>query len=239
MSRRTMAVVAFTLIAAAAFARLGVWQLSRLAERQTRNAYVAARLDSAAVPYWTLPRDSARTHFRRVTVAGTPDFAHEFYYINRSHQGSPGVYVLTPVRVAGQDTAVVVNRGWVYAPDGAVIEAGRWHSPDSLFEGYVEEFQPADSNPPRTPGQLRRVNARQIAAGAPYPIAATYVVAIGNDSAVYGTPLRILPPVLDEGPHRSYAIQWFVFAIMAVAAGVFVALKEREGGRGKREEGER
>lgn len=231
MSRRTTLFVSLALIAAAACVRLGFWQLSRLHDRQALNAYVATRLDSAAVPYWTLPRDSAKTHYRRVSLNGTPDFEHEFYYINRSHQGSPGVYVLTPVRVPGQDTAVLVNRGWVYAPDGAVIEAARWHAIDTLFVGYVEEFQPGDGARPAQANQLRRVNAPQIAAAVPYPIASTYVVAIGVDSAMYGIPLRVLQPVLDEGPHRSYAIQWFVFAVMAVAGGVFVVLKEREAGR--------
>src|SRR5580692_7110882 len=101
MSRRTIVFATLAVIAAGVFVRLGFWQLRRRAERRARNAYVAARLDSAAVPFWTLPRDSTRTHYRRATLVGTPDFAHEFYYTNRSHQGSPGVYVLTPVRVAG------------------------------------------------------------------------------------------------------------------------------------------
>ena len=223
-----MAFGTLAVVIAGVFVRLGVWQVSRLHERQARNAYVSARLDSAAVPYFSLPGDSARTHYRRVTLTGTPDFDNEFFYINRSHQGSPGVYVLTPVRVPGRDTAVLVNRGWVYAPDGMTLDPRRWHAPDTVFVGYVEEFQPAGGPPPASPRHVSRVTAADIAPELPYPLAATYVVAVGNDSAVYGVPLRVLPPVLDEGPHRSYAIQWFVFALIALAGAVFVVLKERE-----------
>ena len=142
MSRRTLVFAVLAVLISGVFIRLGFWQLSRRNERLARNAYVGTRLDSAAVPFWTLPRDSARVHYRRVVLTGTPDFAHEFYAVDRSHYGSPGVYVLTPVRVPGQDTAVLVNRGWVYAPDGETLEADRWHAPDSLFVGYIEEFQP-------------------------------------------------------------------------------------------------
>src|SRR5882672_6014350 len=102
MSRRTMVFVVLAIIVAGVFARLGFWQLSRLSERRARNAHLAARLESSAVPFWTLEGDSAARHYRRVTLVGTPDFAHEFYYIDRSHQGSPGVYVLTPVHVPGR-----------------------------------------------------------------------------------------------------------------------------------------
>lgn len=34
------------------------------------------------------------------------------------------------------------------------------------------------------------------------------------------TPARLELPVLDEGPHRSYAVQWFSFAAIAAVGGV-------------------
>jgi cytochrome oxidase assembly protein ShyY1 len=39
-------------------------------------------------------------------------------------------------------------------------------------------------------------------------------------------PLPILRTVLDEGPHLSYTLQWFVFALLALIA--FVALLRQE-----------
>jgi cytochrome oxidase assembly protein ShyY1 len=39
-------------------------------------------------------------------------------------------------------------------------------------------------------------------------------------------PLPSLRPVLDEGPHLSYTLQWFVFALLALIA--FVALLRQE-----------
>ncbi|MDE3150740.1 MAG: SURF1 family protein [Gemmatimonadota bacterium] len=230
MSRRILVFSLFAVALAALFTRLGFWQISRMHERQALNAYIASRMDSTPVPFFALSGDSAVTHFRRVTLSGTPDFAHEVYITEVSRSGSPGVYVITPVRVAGHDTAVLVNRGWVYAPDASTIEPDRWHAPDSVFDGYVDEFQhPLPVL--REPHHLRTINYAQISAQLPYPIADTYVVALGKDSVISGVPLRIDPPPLDEGPFRSYAIQWFAFALISIGGATFVALKDREARR--------
>jgi cytochrome oxidase assembly protein ShyY1 len=35
-------------------------------------------------------------------------------------------------------------------------------------------------------------------------------------------------PVLDDGPHRSYAFQWFCFAAIALGGAIAVVRRERE-----------
>jgi cytochrome oxidase assembly protein ShyY1 len=37
--------------------------------------------------------------------------------------------------------------------------------------------------------------------------------------------------MLDDGPHRSYAVQWFCFAAIALGGAVAVIRREREGTR--------
>jgi cytochrome oxidase assembly protein ShyY1 len=39
-------------------------------------------------------------------------------------------------------------------------------------------------------------------------------------------PRRLDPPAVDEGPHLSYAVQWFLFAALAVAF-VFLVVGRR------------
>jgi surfeit locus 1 family protein len=228
MSKRIFVFTLFAVAIATLFVRLGFWQISRLHQRLALNTYVASRIDSAAVPFFSLTGDSAGTHYRRVTVAGTPDFAHEFYMVDRSRDGAPGVYVLTPIRVPGHDTAVLVNRGWVYAPDASSVIPDQWDAPDSSFEGYVAEFQPPVAASPPEPRHLRTIDYARITRQLPYPLADTYVVALGKDTVIAGIPLRLAPPSLDEGPYRSYAIQWFAFAVIALGGATFVILKDRE-----------
>lgn len=49
------------------------------------------------------------------------------------------------------------------------------------------------------------------------------------DSGLPALPRRLQPPELSEGPHLSYAIQWFAFAVMTVAFGVLVVRKRVSG----------
>jgi surfeit locus 1 family protein len=216
--------VALAICCAAVFVRLGIWQLHRLGERRARNALVTARLDSAVVDARALPRDTALARFRRVRVSGTPDYDHELVYAARTHNGSPGVDLLTPVRIAGSDTAVLVNRGWVYAPDGATVDETRWREPDTTFVGYAEELPSSGgSTYSGRPRVVARLGYSAVARALPYPVAPMFVVMLGDSAIAPNRVARLSIPPLDEGPHFSYAMQWFAFAVVAlVGAGIVV-----------------
>jgi surfeit locus 1 family protein len=242
MSRRTLVFLVVALVLAAIFVRLGIWQLARLDERRARNRPIAERLAIPPAPLVEVLRDSSMARFRHVIVTGTFDYAHELVIGPRSHEGSPGVYLLTPLRTAkagGEtDTAILVNRGWVYAPDAMTVDQAKWRESDSAtVAGYLDEYTShADVGGPtvvatRASGVIRRMDHDSIAARLPYPLAPLYLVQlagapnIGTQSA--GTPVRLDPPSLDEGPHRGYAMQWFAFAAIAVIGSVSVAVQER------------
>jgi surfeit locus 1 family protein len=201
------------------FTSLGFWQLRRLSERQTANALLASRRYAPEVPLDSLPSDTATAYFRRVRIRGAYDYANEIVLTLRGRNGSPGVNILTPIRRAGNDTAVLVNRGWVYSPDGVTIDTKQWREEDSVFaNGFVEVFPtrgPFDAPNPARPRSMRRLDRFVMVKLFPYPIANYYVVL--TDSARSGSgPPRVEPAPLDEGPHRNYAIQWFSFAAISI-----------------------
>lgn len=231
MSRfKVSAFILFAVIAAAVFVRLGFWQLHRLGERRTRNALVMARLGAPEADVATLRGDSASIRFRRARVAGTPDYEHELIYASRSYKGSPGVNFLTPVHLAGRDTAVIVDRGWVYAPDGETVDAAKWHDRDSVFTGYVEEFPSAAGTlSPEHPKVVTRLGYEAIAKALPFPVAPVYLVMVGDSTVAPDRIARLTPPPLDEGPHLNYAIQWFAFALIALIGTGVVVKQRREG----------
>jgi surfeit locus 1 family protein len=210
--------------------RLGVWQLSRLSERKALNRELAARATTAPVPLNQLPKDTAAAHFRRVTISGTYDYNHEIYVTNRTRNGSPGVQVITPLRQAGTDTAVLVTRGWVYAGDGMTIERSRWKEPDTLNgEAFVVFFTHQDGTA-KLAGRdksYRWLDDRTLAQDFPYPIAAYHLILISGGAAPGpNVPPRLDVPPLDEGPHQSYAIQWFSFAIISIV-GMFLFVRRK------------
>ena len=228
LSPRNIIFLILAAAAAALFTRLGIWQLDRRSERLARNALVIERLAAPPVSLDALPRDTGLAHFRRVAIDGHYDYAHEIAWANRSREGSPGVNLVTPLRRSGTDTAVLVDRGWVYAPDGENIDRPHWREPDSASAiGRVQELnQPLDQSATRLghPDEVRWISRDSLSRWAGYPIAPYIVVLEGDTSTASLTvPARIAPPPLDEGPHLSYAIQWFSFATIALV-GTIVAV---------------
>lgn len=235
MRPKTIAFVLVALAGAALFSRLGVWQLSRLRERQELNARMQARLSAApvAIDSMTGPADSLR--YRRAWVSGTADYAREALLVQRTREGSPGVYFITPVMTAGSDSATIVVRGWAYAPDGVRIDQARWREGAGLtVNGYLDEL-PAGADAASIPGQpasVRRLDRADLSRRAGRPVRTMYLWAV-SDSTAPGAqqPARFALPALDDGPHRSYAIQWFSFALIALAGAIIIVRSDRQAGR--------
>lgn len=218
--------VAIAVVLGVACVRLAFWQLDRRAERRAYNRSVASRSHGAAVDVQALAGDTGVLRYRRARIRGVADYDREIVLGNRSRSGAPGVNLITPVRIPGRDTAVLVNRGWVYSPDAASPAAGSWRESETVsFEGYVDILAAGAAAPvtERRPRMIPRMTLASVQARLPYPVAGVYVVAqLPADSARAGVPARLqLPVVTDEGPHLSYAVQWFIFATIAfVGAGI-------------------
>ena len=226
MSRRNIVFLLLSVLVAAGCVRLGFWQLSRHRERVGRNALVEARLREPAVGVAQLPRDTAALRFRRATATGVPVYDREIVLAARVHRGSPGVHVLTPLRILGTDSLLLVNRGWAYSPDGATVELAKWREWEGSvsLSGFVEPIPDVPSaavtGRERTLRRLHRPDVERLAGG---PVLPYYLVTTDPPMGAGADALaRVEPPALDEGSHLSYAVQWFFFAAIAFVGGVLV-----------------
>ena len=157
-------------------------------------------------------------------LEGRPDYDNEFLITGRSRNGSPGVHIMTPVKLAGNDTAALVNRGWVYAPDAATIDLRRWRESRTAFTGHTDTL-PTPATPPQLKLRgLRGLSRSGVDTLLPYPFYSLYLIA--HDS-VPDAPARLSQPALDGGSHLSYAIQWFCFAAIAIGGAEIEWLKGR------------
>jgi surfeit locus 1 family protein len=241
MNRRNVLAAVLAIVTALVFSRLGVWQLHRLHERRARNAALAARLKTPPVPLAQLPTDSAGAHWRRVLVHGTYDFDHEIVLSGRTNDGSPGVQILTPLHPDSGGPAVLVNRGWVYSPDAATVDLGKWDEPPrATVSGYVEDFVQGGrgiARLPSHPNAWTRLDAKELRAAFPFPIVPYYLVELDTlaesrrvQRIASTTPVRLELPAMDDGPHLNYAIQWFTFAVVAlVGVGTLIAQDIKRG----------
>jgi surfeit locus 1 family protein len=182
----------------------GIWQLDRLGQRHARNAVVAARLARPPLPVERgTPPDSVRQ--RRIVARGVYDFARERVRAFRSFDGTPGVALITPLRLA-DGSAVFVDRGWVPSPDAYHVDQALYREADTAtVEGL-------GLIPPR--GRYD-VEIGALRDSVPYVLLPFMLQQTGT-AAPRGLPRRWPPPALDGGPHLSYAIQWFSFALIIV-----------------------
>lgn len=209
------------LVITGVFIRFGFWQLSRLRERQALNAELASRAVDSAVAVSQLPTDTANAHYRRVSVQGAYDYANEIVLTLRSRDGSPGVNIVTPVRVPSSDTALLVVRGWVYSPDGMTVDLSTWREgAQANGSGFVETYPPprkGRNSSPTHPKAYRWLDRQALEKRFHYPLKPYYVVLTSpQDSGSTNVIPRLSVSPTDEGPHRSYAIQWFSFAAISI-----------------------
>lgn len=223
----TLAVLALMLV----LARLGLWQLDRLAERRAANAQLAAALSAAPVDlnaaldtYAALapndvPDDLAN---RDVKVAGEYDFTQQRVIVLQNWNGQPGVHLLTPLVLTGDDNpprAVLIDRGWIPEAERAAGHTFATAGGSQTVVGYVAltetlRRRTAESVAPATPNdELFRVDIAALQEELPYRLAPFYLIAApgtGDETL----PVEIAKEIdLSDGPHLSYAMQWFIFSL--------------------------
>ncbi|MEZ4587278.1 MAG: SURF1 family protein [Gemmatimonadales bacterium] len=225
-----------TVVVALGASGLGVWQLKRLADRRAANRAALAQRD---LPTIDLNRESppADLAYRSVAGRGRFDFDNELVLRGRLLRGTPGIQVVTPFLPAGRDTAVLVNRGFLPTADaGPPAPRNLYPEPERLEIHGTALRTPdeGDGHPLQTPHgeSWARIDRSALMARLPYPIAPYYVVLgmgpeDGPDHGERGSvlPIRVEPPPLDDGPHLSYAVQWFMIAAAALGFGMVFVLR--------------
>jgi surfeit locus 1 family protein len=211
--------------------RLGVWQLDRRAQRRALNAIAAAQLAARPVDVASLADTGPSLRYQRVLIDGVLQFDTELALGPRPRNGSPGVHVVTPLARAGTDTLIPVVRGWVYAADASTIDFAKWRERDTVqVTGYA---MPLDANalaaPPAASARtVRRLHRSDLATRFGKPVTGYYVVMTAGGDTGISVPVRLAEPALTDGPHLSYAVQWFLFATIFGAGGTVVVLRGRK-----------
>jgi surfeit locus 1 family protein len=234
LSRRTKGFLVFATAIVAGCVRLGFWQLERLDERRRANSELLNQQASAPAPLSEFSTGDASYRYRASQVSGRYDYEHELVLTSRARDGSPGVYVLTPLTPSDGSPTVLINRGWAYSPDGMTLDLSRFREGDSAtVHGYVELFSSTTGpvSTPTAPKGVRHLDLDSISARvgeklAPVLLVSTVAVPSGKENEI---PVRLARPSLSEGSHRGYAFQWFAFAVIGVIG--MTAVVAREHGR--------
>lgn len=214
----------------------GVWQWNRREEALAAIARLEANWSATPVPLAeALPHTDDYTIAQQwlpVVVEGEYLADEQLLLRARVRDGEVGFNVITPF-LTTDGTVFIVDRGWL--PAGDSIEAPDLVPPAP--EGTItivarlraNEGQIIGRSAPE--GQLSSVDLDVLATQFDVPVYTGAYGLIATEDGVI--PRDIAPhirPELDEGPHLSYTLQWFVFAAMGLFAYGWALRREAHAG---------
>jgi surfeit locus 1 family protein len=209
------------------FALAGVWQIHRLHERRAHNALVLTRERAPEVSVETALRDEAVAPYRRVYASGRYDVSQEVVLLGRPNGDDDGNHLLTPLVEGGR--AVIVDRGWVPPQmDAPPVPSAAPPVGPVVVHGLLmkAEHSPFHGASGRT-RVLSLIDLRRLSKQVPYRLDPLYLLLASQSPRQSGQlPAIVKPLPLDEGPHKSYAIQWFSFIVIGLVG--YAAFIRRE-----------
>jgi cytochrome oxidase assembly protein ShyY1 len=216
---------------------LGLWQFDRYHERLDFNEIVSARIEAQPqdlnellLEIETGTKTANGAEWLNVFASGEYLDKQTVNAVNRSQGGFSGVDPLTPMRIAGGNQLVLVNRGFIAqsaqnqesapAPVGTVEILGRVRVSEvrktgglsDPSDGVLKEVINIDLN--RLGQQIQDLNTE------------IFIEVLKSNPADSMLLVPIADPILSSGSHLSYTAQWFIFS-MFVAAGWVVVVRRK------------
>ncbi|WP_022892080.1 SURF1 family protein [Agromyces subbeticus] len=233
LHRRWAGYLALTIVFAIVCSALGAWQFNRRAEALAELARIDANYDAAPVPVGDALPDRAAfdidQRWQIVALSGEylPD--DEVVVRNRPFGGSSGFEVITPFRL-DDGTVFMIDRGWIAQnaegrpsvvpppPDGEVQVEARLKAGEGRIEGRTS-----------TGAEFATIDLPELAERVGEPsYTGAYGVLVQSRADAETPPLAAPRPERDEGPHLSYALQWYVFALLGFIGLAWAANQERK-----------
>ena len=229
--RPSVAVTIAAIACCALTLALGLWQTRRAAEKEALQLEYDRLSAAPPARLPTQPVAAAEYALRPVVARG--EYADQFTILldNRVHRGRAGFHVLSPLRIAGGNVYVLVNRGWV--------AAGRTRA------DLPEVTAPAGEQSVEGTAVLPPARAYELAAEtAPWLVWQNLVL----ERYRTWSGLELQPLVIQQtgdardglarewdrpdagvDRHRSYALQWFALAALTVVLYVVLNFRRRAG----------
>ncbi|SDT68413.1 Cytochrome oxidase assembly protein ShyY1 [Actinoplanes derwentensis] len=231
LTPRWLGAAALTVIASVVMVLLGNWQLHRYQERTGINDRIDTAASGDAVPLSSVmaaptvtgtsgPNAGKSVAWTKVTISGRYDPSNEIQARGRTVGSEVGFEILTPL-ILDDGTAVLVDRGWVPAPDGGALLSPEVPAAPTGRVSVVGKIHLSESRPApveRRDGRLdtRRVNLPRLATELPYPVYGSYLLLTEQIPAA--DPAFVEVPIAHEDSWQNggYAVQWWIFAGMVL-----------------------
>ena len=218
-TRRWLGILALTIVFAVSCVALGQWQFARRAEAQAAIAVLNANYDRTPAPVTdvvgSVTNADASLKWTPVELSGRYLADRVVYVRTRIGAGGIGFEQLVPF-LDDSGNVLVVDRGWVAADATNARPVNPPAIPNVNLE-VVARLMPTEQTIPgrdAPAGQIATIHVPSIASRINNPTFEGWYGRVDTESPETLTATAWDKPVLDEGPHLSYALQWYVFALM-------------------------
>ncbi len=210
---------------------LASWQIERRSEAVSKIERVAENYDLDPVDFTEVSLldiySVVAYEWRTVELSGSYITEDALLVRNRAIAGQPGFVQLVPF-VSETGVTVVIERGWIAAdsdlnPSSAFV-------PSESVKTIIARVRMGEVFPNRDSptGQLTSINLPEIAELLSEELVTDFYLRMVTESpAENSNPQPLSRPVLDEGNHLSYAVQWIIFAAMGFFA-LFWAIRQEQ-----------
>lgn len=239
---RYAALTVLMLVVAAGCVLAGTWQIARLAGKVGANDVLRHNAHAAAAPLATVlplvgapgaPPSAHRVQFRTVTLTGTYDASHQGLVRQQTVGSDTGYLVLTPLRTSGGTLLVV--RGFISDSNGTLAAPAIPVPPDGPVR-VSARVQPAEQRHDQAAqlrnNQLESINPGDQAARLSGPVFDGYAELLPAQPGTAGLTAIPSPDLANpaggaiEPQHLAYIIQWYLFALLALAAPIAMVRAE-------------
>jgi surfeit locus 1 family protein len=175
--------------------------------------------------------------YRSVVGTGMYDFSQEVVLRSQVFNGDLGYDVITPLKIQGSPYLVMINRGWIPYDNAQPDQRKQYFEPGQVtVKGLLrlplsQSAILGDPDPTLAPGQTRldawnAINLDRLQKQVNTTILPVYIQQ-ASDLTWTSLPYRkVTLPDLSDGPHLSYAIQWFLFSAV-LGAGYPILIRRR------------
>lgn len=207
------------------FVYLGLWQSGKGERLLAERALFTARAKLGPLRIGGAPVDADSLRDAPIAVRGRYESEQGFFIDNRQENAKPGLHVITPLKIEGTETRILVNRGWVAWPHGRQI-LPQVPTPEGVIEvsgiaavPVVKKFLLMPQHAEARTQLWMQMDLKRFSQQVPYAVQP--VVLLQNGADAPDGLIRNWQPPEDRVPmHQSYALQWFG---MAAALLVFYA----------------
>ncbi len=200
------------------FVYLGLWQSGKGDRLAAELAQAAARNHLGAIPVGEALVDAKALQDAPITVSGYFEPQNQIFLDNRQEGDLPGVHVITPLKIDGSETRILVNRGWVGWRNGRGVlptvstPAGKVQVTGLAFVPSTKKFFLMPDHPEAASQLWARLDLARAAAVLGKPLQPVVLLQNKNDASD-ALARNWAPPEDRVSMHRGYAFQWFGMAV--------------------------